>query len=171
VIGASTLPSVIDLSADDFNLYLKDDGIPDVLEARQRAGELGKPARERYHKHVKALVQVGTVRSNEFATVMGYPAELIPVENPYTLTSGATLQVKAVVNGKPVANQLVLFGGVDPSNANIAPGSVRSNAQGIAGIPLSKPGLWYVKFIHMARLEGDSVDYESTWASLTFEIR
>ena len=161
VIGVSTRPSVIDLTADDFNLYLKEDGIPDVLEARQRAGELGKPARERYHKHVKTLVQVGTARSNEFSTPMGYPAELIPVENPYTLAAGATLRVKTLVDGKPAANQYVLYGGVDASEANIPPQSVRSNAQGIATIPLSKPGLWYVKFINMTRLQGDSVDYES----------
>ena len=171
VIGVSTRPSVIDLTADDFNLYLKEDGIPDVLEARQRAGELGKPARERYHKHVKAMVQVGTARSNDFATPLGYPAELIPVENPYTLASGATLRVKTLVDGKPAANQLVVYGGVDASEANIAPQNVRSNAQGVASIPLSKPGLWYVKFINMTRLQGDSVDYESRWASLTFQIR
>ncbi len=81
VIGASTKPSEIDLSADDFNLYLADDGIPDVLEARRRAGELQKPARERYHKHVKAFVQVGDARSDLYATPMGYPAELMPLEN------------------------------------------------------------------------------------------
>ena len=32
-------------------------------------------------------------------------------------------------------------------------------------------GQWYVKFIHMARIASDSIDYESKWASLTFEIR
>ena len=40
VVGFSTKPSVIGLSGDDFNLYLKDDGIPDILEARTKAGEL-----------------------------------------------------------------------------------------------------------------------------------
>ena len=40
VIGTSTRPSVIALEADDFNLYLRDDGIPDVLEARKQANEL-----------------------------------------------------------------------------------------------------------------------------------
>ena len=80
VLGASTRPSVIALSADDFNLYLREDGIPDVLEARRQSGELGKPARERYHKHVKALIQVGERRSDHYATVLGYPAEIVPLE-------------------------------------------------------------------------------------------
>ena len=91
VIGASTKPSVIALSGDDFNLYLKEDGIPDALEARTKAGELGKAVKERYHKHVKAMVQVGNARSDHYATVLGYPAELVPMENPYAVKVGATL--------------------------------------------------------------------------------
>jgi uncharacterized GH25 family protein len=171
VIGASTRPSVIALSADDFNLYLKDDGIPDVLEARKSAGELEKPARERYHKHVKALIQVGTTRSKHYATALGYPAELVPVENPYELSSGASLHVKTLVDGKPAANQLVLYGGTGANAAGIEARSVRSNAEGVATVPLAVPGVWYIKFINMARVQGDTVDYESKWATLTFQIR
>ena len=171
VLGVSTRPSVIELSADDFNLYLKEDGIPDVLEARQKAGELGKGARERYHKHVKAMVQVGTARSEHYATPLGYPAELMPMENPYSLSSGASLRVKTLVDGKPAANQLVVYGGVNSEDAGIEARSVRSNAEGVATIPLGSAGIWYVKFINMVRVKGDSVDYESKWATLTFEVR
>ena len=171
VIGASTRPSFIDLSADDFNLYLRDDGIPDVLEARQRDGELGTPARERYHKHVKALIQVGETPSDHYATVLGYPAEIVPLENPYSLRSGASLRVKTLVDGTPVANQLVLYGGVTATDTPVEAKSVRSDAQGVATIALSTPGTWFIKFINMARVQGDTVDYESKWASLTFQIR
>lgn len=171
VIGASTKPSVIDLSADDFNLYLKEDGIPDVLEARQKAGELGKGARERYHKHIKALVQVGTERSNHYATPLGYPAEIIPMENPYSLASGASLRVRFLVDGKPVANQHAIYGGQTGNDAAIAPREVRSNGDGVAELALTTAGTWYIKFIHMARVRGDTVDYESKWASLTFQVR
>jgi uncharacterized GH25 family protein len=171
VIGVSTRPSVIDLSADDFNLYLKDDGIPDVLDARKVAGELGKGARERYHKHVKSLIQVGNTRSSHYATALGYPAEIIPMENPYSLSSGASLRVRTMVDGKPAANQYVLYGGLTEKETNIEPKSVRSNADGIATIPLAVPGTWYIKFINMGKVRGDSVDYESKWATITFQVR
>lgn len=171
VIGVSTKPSLIDLSADDFNLYLQDDGIPDVLEARKQAGELGKPAKERYHKHVKSLVQVGDAWSDHYATALGYPAEIIPVTNPYTLTAGATLQVKTLVDGRPAANQYVLFGGEVPGKGAIEQKSTRSDARGIASIPLRTAGVWYIKFINMSRVARDTVDYESRWATLTFEVR
>ena len=171
VIGASTRPSVIDLSADDFNLYLREDGIPDVLAARQQAGEMGKPARERYHKHVKAMVQVGAARSDHYATALGYPAEIVPMENPYGLASGSSLRVKTLVDGKPAPNQYVIYGGLTANEANIEPKNIRSDAQGVATIPLEVPGTWYIKFINMARVRGDSVDYESKWATLTFQVR
>src|SRR5215210_8203994 len=64
VIGASLLSREIALDAKDFNAYLAEDGLPDVLAARRKNGELDKPARERYSKHVKALVQVGATRSS-----------------------------------------------------------------------------------------------------------
>ncbi len=172
VIGVSTKPNRIDLSADDFNLYLQDDGIPDVLEARKKGGEMNKPAKERYHKHVKAMVQVGNERSDLYATPMGYPAEIMPMVNPYTLQKGATLRVKTLVDGKPAANQYVLFGGELPNGAGgIEQKSTRSDAQGVANIPLTTAGVWYIKFINMTKVAKDSVDYESKWATLTFEVR
>ena len=37
---------------------------------------------------------------------------------------------------------------------------------------IDQPGRWYLKFIHMARLEGSpDIDYESKWATLTFAVR
>lgn len=170
-IGVSTRASKIDLSADDFNLYLEEDGIPDALEARKKNNEMNKPAKERYHKHVKALVQVGSARSDHYKTPFGYPAEIIPLENPYSLAKGATLRVQTLVDGKPAANQYVLYGGEIPSGGGIEQKSTRSNAQGVASIPLTTAGYWYIKFINMSKVTRDSVDYESKWASLTFEVR
>ena len=171
VIGASTRPNVIALEAKDFNLYLREDGIPDVLEARRKSGELDRAARERYSKHVKALIQVGGERSDHFATELGYPAELVPLTNPYALTSGGILQVRTLVDGQVAANQYVLYGGRTPNGGMIAQRSVRSDSNGVARIALRRRGAWYIKFISMAPVQGDTVDYESKWATLTFELR
>lgn len=171
VIGASTRPNVIPLEAKDFNLYLQEDGIPDVLEARRQAGELDRSARERYSKHVKALIQVGQQRSDHFATELGYPAELVPLENPYALPRGRALGVRTLVDGAPAPNQYVLYGGRTPNGGRIEQRSVRSDSTGVASIPLRTPGIWYIKFINMARVPGDTVDYESKWATVTFQVR
>jgi hypothetical protein len=172
VVGASLKPRELRLEAKDFNNYLATDGVPDVLEVRRRTGELDKPARERYHKHVKAVLQVGSQRSSGFDRALGYPAELVPLDNPYALRPGASLRVRALVDGRPIANQYVVTGGRGAGGARIAQRGVRTDADGIARVPLRSAGIWYVKFIHMAQASGDStIDYESKWATLTFQVR
>ncbi len=172
VLGVSTLPRELRLEAKDFNAYLESDGVPDILAARRKSGEIGKAARERYHKHIKALVQVGDTRSDAYSTTLGYPAELIPLANPYALESGAPLRLRVLVDGKPVPGQYVVSGGRTLAGARIAAIGYRSDSAGIVHIPSRAPGQWYVKFIHMAKVVGDTtVDYESKWASLVFELR
>ncbi len=170
VIGASLSPRQIALSADDFNGYLKEDGIPDVLDARTRAGELGRAARERYQKHVKAIFQVGDLRTRAFETVLGYPAEIVPLTNPYFVVLGDTLAVRCLLDGRPVAQQLVIAGG-QRDTTRIPDARARSDSQGVARFVIRTPGKWYIKFIHMVPVHGDSVNYESKWATLTFQVR
>ncbi len=172
VLGVSTLSRELRLEAKDFNAYLESDGVPDILAARRKSGEIGKAARERYHKHIKALVQVGDTRTDAYGAALGYPAELIPLANPYALEPGAPLRLRVLVDGKPVANQYVVSGGRTLSGGRIAARAHRSDADGIVHVPLRTAGQWYIKFIHMAKVVGDTtVDYESKWASLTFEVR
>jgi hypothetical protein len=172
VVGASLKPRELRLEAKDFNKYLASDGVPDVLEARRRSGELDRTARERYHKHVKAVLQVGTERSGGFDRALGYPAELVPLDNPYTLRPGASLRVRALVDGRPVANQYVVTGGRTAGGTRIAQRGVRTDSDGVARVPLRSAGIWYLKFIHMERATADTtIDYESKWATLTFQVR
>jgi uncharacterized GH25 family protein len=166
VIGASLYPRELRLEAKEFNDYLAHDGVPDVLAARRSAKELDRPARERYSKHVKTLVQVGQQRTDGYQTALGYPAELIPLDNPYALRPGSMLRVRAVVEGESVANQLVIVGGRGPKT------STRTDAAGVARVRIGTRGAWYVKFIHMRPAAGDTtIDYESKWATLTFGVR
>jgi hypothetical protein len=166
VIGASVHARELRLEAKEFNAYLAHDGLPDVLAARRKTNELNRPARERYSKHVKALVQVGSRRTEGHQTALGYPAELIPLDNPYTLRPGGMFRVQARVDGVPVADQLVTAAGP------IAPRSVRTDSAGVAEIRIGSRGAWYVKFIHMQPAAGDTtIDYESKWATLTFGVQ
>jgi uncharacterized GH25 family protein len=166
VIAASLLPRELTLEAKDFNEYLAHDGVPDVLEARRKKGELDRPARERYSKHVKALVQVGHRRTEGYQAVLGYPAELVPLDNPYEVKPGGTLRFRALVDGTPVPNQLVVAGRLTGQQAS------RTDSSGVARVRIGSPGAWYVKFIHMRPATSDTtIDYESKWATLTFGVR
>ena len=170
VAGVSTLPRELNLSAQDFNDYLEHDGVLDVLDARRRDGQLTEDARERYSKHVKAVFQVGERRSPGFDVVLGYPAELVPLENPYALGTDATLPVRCLVDGTPVAGQPVRWGGEGPSGS-FRERSTRSDASGVAVVRIDQPGKWYVKFINMVPSDEDGLDYVSKWTTLTFQQR
>ncbi len=170
VLGVSTKANAIEMDAKEFNEYLKEDGLPDELARRETKGELTAGAHERYAKHVKSIVQVGDTRSNGYATALGYPAEIVPLENPYDLAKGGSLRVRLLVNGKPVAGQYVTFGARTASGGVVADRGVRSGADGVAAISVTSPGVWYVKFINMRKLptQPDGVTHESQWATLTF---
>jgi len=170
VAGVSTKPREITLNATQFNDYLRHDGVPDTLAQRRRDKELGKSARERYSKHVKAIFQVGESRTGGFKTALGYPVEIIPQRNPYELEAGDEFEVLCLKDGKPIANQFVMAGRESNRRLIAAPG-VRADANGVARVKLDGGGKWFVKFIHMTKLNESNLDYESRWASLTFEVR
>jgi hypothetical protein len=170
VVGISTNPREIDLKAADFNDYLKHDGIPNILAKRTKDGELGKDIRERYSKHVRAIFQVGSARTEEYKTSLHYPVEIIPQSNPYSLTVGQTLPVRCTLDGKPLVNQFVIAGweSVDRRLHSL---DTRTDAKGIARFKLMAAGKWYVKMIYMAASNEPGINYESKWATLTFQIR
>jgi uncharacterized GH25 family protein len=107
VAGVSTKARNIELTAEKFNSYLKHDGVFDMLELRTKEGLLDQDALENYQKHVKAIYQVGDVKSDDWNADLGYPIEFIPQANPYDKYTGETLDVVLLHEGKPLANQLV----------------------------------------------------------------
>lgn len=171
IAGLSTMTREIDLKAKDFNEYLTEDGIPDILAERKRKKELTKNVRERYSKHVKTIFQVGDKQTDNFKTVFGYPVEIVPLTNPYTLKSGDMFEFQCLKDGKPLVNQYVMSGHEGADGNLIIGENVRTDKNGIAKIELIRAGKWYIKFIQMTRLKDPKINYESKWATLTFQIR
>ena len=126
---------------------------------------------------MKALVQVGDARSGDWAHELGYPVEFMPLSNPYELGRGDELRVRFLRAGQPVADQLVYANhedhhGHDEAGEHVEAVTTRTNADGVATIPLSGTGRWYVRTIHMVETTDEvGVDYESNWATLTFQVR
>jgi uncharacterized GH25 family protein len=175
VVGLSTKSKVIELSAEDFNEYLEHDGVLDVLDARKRDGNLDQPAAELYSKHVKTLLQVGGVASDSYSRRLGYPIEIVPLANPADLSAGDGLDVLVLHGGEPVGGQLVYasyagYHGHGDDGAHREAVTVRTDDEGKATIGLTRAGRWYVRLIRMLPSSEEGMDYESNWATLTFEI-
>ncbi len=170
VIGASTRHRDFGLEAVSFNDYLEHDWIPDVLEGRKQNNELDKDVWERYAKHVKAVVQVGDKRDDSYSFRLGYPAEIVPLANPYSLKVGDEFTFLCLVDGEPAANQPVLLGG--ETNGNLVDEQrKRTDSNGKVSFVIDSPGRWYVEFINMVASPVEDLDYESKWATLAFELR
>jgi uncharacterized GH25 family protein len=173
VVGVSTAPKIIELSAENFEEYLAHDGIEDTLAARKAAKVARTPVRERYSKHVKAIVQVGAAQSDDFAKPLGFPAEILLAKNPAAVKVGDALGFHALVKGQSAGGQLVY---ANYEGAPTGPGGhggairLRTDAEGVASFRVTRPGRWYVTFINMQPATGEAT-YESNWATVTFEIR
>jgi uncharacterized GH25 family protein len=171
VVGLSTKTREIDLKAKDFNDYLDHDGIPDTLSERKREKTLEKDVRERYSKHVKTLLQVGDKRTDNFKLTLGYPVEIVPQTNPYSLKAGDTFDFLCLMDGKPLVNQFVMTGYETAGGKMVKGKNVRTDKKGMAKIKIGAAGKWYVRFIQMTKTKEANLDYESKWATLTFAVK
>ena len=170
VVGLSTSWRENALAAKEFNEYLPAEGIPDILENRKRDGELDKDARYRYSKYVKTIFQAGDKPTDSYKTNLGYAVEMIPQQNPYKLKKGATLDILCLKDGKPLAGQIVTTG-YEAAGKMLGETSSRTDKDGLLGIKLTGAGKWYAKFINMVKIDDPKLNYESKWATLTFEIK
>lgn len=172
VIGVSTRPKLITMSPQDFIAYLQHDGVLDTLAAFEKENKLTQ-VRERYSKHVRAVVQVGDRKTGDFVRPLGHPVEIVLDQNPYELKFGKDLSFRVLFKGKPLANQLVRasyegFHGHDASGGHINSYQLRTDKDGRAGFLLNNKAAWYISLIHMEKIKDPEADYESNWATVTF---
>jgi hypothetical protein len=157
----------VELPPEKFQKYLTAEGLDHVLAERKRRGEEAKPARERYFRYAKAILSTGG-KGGQFNHDFGMRLELIPERDPYAIAREARLPARLLFNGKPIAGVLVqAFRREEPEKKLRA----RTDAMGRVTLAISEPGTWLIKAVHMQRLPaGQMQEWESYWASLTFEI-
>ncbi|PHI19459.1 NikM domain containing protein [Lewinellaceae bacterium SD302] len=192
VVGVSTKARTIEMEAEAFNNYLAHDGVQDMLTNRTDNDKLTQDANELYSKHVKAIYQVGDNKTSDWKIKLGYPIEFIPRANPYNLKVGGVLPVQLLLDGKPLANQIVTIDSDGGSHAHghdheHADGEehehdsedghthdggtqVRTDANGNFTVNIANDGQWYLRTIHMVEVEDEELTHESNWATLTFEV-
>ncbi len=170
ILAAHTAPNFISLDPAKFLDYLKEEGLVDVIKWRSQHGEEKKPSRERYSKFAKALLVSGAP-DDFYKQPLGFPIEIVPEANPYTLHVGSRLPVRVLFRGKPAAGlqlEAAWAGGGKSKTTVIG----RTDSEGRVDVPLAAPGKWRLHSLLMERCTEPAVaDWESFWASLTFEIR
>jgi len=157
VIGYWSHPTAVEMEADKFTAYLKEEGLEAVVAARERRQESGKKARERFSRCAKSLVAGAGDR------VLGFPLELLAERNPHKL-GGAALPMRLTYENRPLAGALVVaFNRQRPAEKVTA----RTDKNGRAVLSIKGDGMWLVKAVHMVPA---GEEWASFWASLTFDL-
>jgi Domain of unknown function (DUF4198) len=170
ILTARTIPNFIQLEPDKFEDYLKEEGLTDVIAWRASHGEARKPGRERYSKYAKALLLAGTP-DGYYDHQAGFAIEIVPEKDPYLLKPGEQLPVKVLFQGKPAAGLSMEAAWAGPQGKGVQRVGT-TDSQGRIVVPLRAAGRWRLHTIKMERCTEPAVaDWESSWASLTFELR
>ena len=156
-----------EMPAVEFDAYLRDQGLDRVIAERQ-AGASGRRVREAYSRHAKALVRVGKPAGVPADRAMQLPLELIADTDSSARTSDGRRRFRLLHQGKPLAGALVAA--VRPGTPD-EPIVARTGPDGRVEFRLQPAGRWRIATVHMIRApRGVAADWESLWASLTFEL-
>jgi uncharacterized GH25 family protein len=163
IVAFESKHTLANMPAEQFSAYLKEKGLEQILTLRERRGESRRDARDAYSRHAKALVRVG--ESGELVDrAIGLRLELIAALE----RTGDARSFRLLHEGKPLANALVtatLLG------AAASDRHARTDQHGRVTLSLRTAGAWRIDAVHMIEArDAVAADWESRWASLTFEV-
>ncbi|MGH9324871.1 MAG: DUF4198 domain-containing protein [Vicinamibacteria bacterium] len=171
VLGLATRPRTVRMKAEDFEAYLAEERLTAIAAMREELGESAEPAVERYAKWAKAVVGVEPVPAEGaslWSEPVGHRLEIVPLDYPNRLEPGGTLRIRVLFEGAPLAGAAIVGARASGPAREI---EIAADASGEAALTVTAPGRWYVRAIHMIRLQGDpDVQWESYWGTLTFEV-
>ena len=145
LIAYRSTSSSVTLDPEEFEAYLREEGLERIIEERSRRNEREARGRELFARCVKSLLRTpGSGEETGFDRVLGFPAELVPDTNPYRLEAGDDLSVRVLSKGQPLVGALVTaYPHAEPSETV----QQRSDANGRVKLRLGRAGPWLVKSV------------------------
>lgn len=163
-----TNAAFIKLDGEKFNSYLKEDGLDEAYEYRVSKNILGDSAKEFYSRHTKLLLQVGMKTDDTYKKVAGFPIEIVPVENPYTLKIGDRIHLRILYDGKPLFGAKAAIFNRYKNRTTVQ--NIYTQQDGIVETTISNGGSWMVNVVKMIPSTDPGAHWRSYWGSLVFGI-
>ena len=159
--------SFINLEAEKFNDYLKEDGIQTTIDYRREHNQTDSSGKEYYQRSVKTILQIGEQKDNTCSKKTTLPLDIIPLQNPYDLKENDSLTVKILFKKNPLKDALIkVWNRIDNHTSFV---DYTSNEKGEIRLPVSLKGKWMVSTVKMIKLDNDKeADWQSYWGSLTW---
>jgi len=175
VVALQTRPENVEFeNRAEFESYLRKEGLESHLAAVRARAE-GK-IRESYFRCAKSLITAGSAAGTR-DRALGLPLELVAhsmpeptgTEDVQLLYESMPLDLQLLYEGKPLQGALViLFNKVTPLDKLKA----RTDSDGRVQFRLPRRGVWLATAVHLRPAAWHAKeDWNSLWASLTFELR
>jgi uncharacterized GH25 family protein len=168
VVAYRSNNAYLEQPAAEFEAHLKKEGLEAFIAERARRGESAKASRELYSRAIKSLLAAGGDSLGRLDRPLGLTLELVAETDPYRAPLGGEMVVRLLYQGEPLDGaQVEAIPAAAPESRQVA----RSDPSGRIRFRLDRKGAWLVKAIHMRRAKDPAeADWESFWASLTFEL-
>lgn len=172
-LGFQSNHAFVELEAAKFDEYLKEKGLDAILAQRRERRESDRKVREAYSRCAKALIRVNPDVATDASAggrTLGFPLELIEETDMTVAIPGAKANFRLRYDGKPLPGALVTATHRELGDEKKL--SARTAADGLVTFQFDQPGVWLIAAVHMIRApDGVGHEWESFWASLTFELR
>ena len=154
------------LDAGTFDGYLKKEGLEGIRTLR---GKSDKPASEVYSRYAKSLLAIGGQNSGlDSRQPVGLRLEIVPLSPIYQRARGREVEVQLLYENRPLAGAQIEAFSKKKLKARLLQ---RTDREGRARFTLPHAGVWLLNSVHMIPAPaGANADWESFWASFTFEL-
>ena len=154
--------------------YLKKEDLKEALVEHDKRMAALKTAgrtppekiREYFSRCAKSLLAVAGKTNGKHDREVGLPLEIVAETNPLVGGAGTSHKFRVLLNGKPLARaRLAAYREQKPEAIT----ETRTDSEGRASLVLDEPGMWIVRCIRIEHVGKPAVDWQSIWATLTFE--
>ncbi|MBM3763424.1 MAG: DUF4198 domain-containing protein [Acidobacteria bacterium] len=161
-----TKPKYLELEPAKFESYLKEEGLKQQLAAFHGST---KNSREMYTKFAKTYLVAG--EPTGYKMPLGLKIEIVPLADPAGLKAGDSLPIQLLFDGKPCGDvQVEVATSKDLRTKATMRIAGRTDAEGKLNVPVMEAGKIRLHAVHMLAVKQATHDWESYWASLTFEV-
>ena len=169
ILAIDTHPNFVQLSKDQFTYYPADEGLTNIQHLLKNGVAPKLANRERYQRHIKALLDVDGDLDDTVLHETGQRLEILPLTYPKRIDRVLQPSFQVLFEGKPLAGVLAKAWNKIAGQTLL----IRSVADenGVVKLALPFSGIWMLSAVHMLPVQNDpALDWESFWANLTFEI-
>lgn len=162
----------IELKPEEFQEYLEHENLDEIKEIWKKMGKR-EVEKERYSRFLKSLIVSGSnFKGDIYKKVFGQKLEIILLQNPFELSVGDSMEAKILFEGKPLPYKTVMVYNQSSKDGKFTEQRIKTDKNGIVKFKLNSDGFWLIRLVHLLPCDKcKDVNWESFWASFSFEIR